>query len=181
MYIKPLTRVKNNPTINWGHNGYTTSHIFEIKTIETESGFSFMMEKVEKSYYKTWHINEDDIADLNAIIYTEYSFGAYENDELIAWAICDYRNWNNTIYIDNFLIAEKYRNKGIGKQLIQAIKNKAKECACRVVELETQNTNVPAIEFYLKQGFKITGINQKLYDGENAEEVAIFMSFDIQP
>lgn len=180
MYIKPLTRVKNNPTINWGHNGYKTNHIFEIKTATIEGGFSITMEKVKKDYLKTWLINDEDIADLNAIIYTDYSFGAYENNELIAWAICDYRNWNNTIYIDNILIAEKYRSKGIGKQLIEAVKNKARECGCRLIELETQNTNVPAIEFYLKQGFKVTGFNQKLYDGENAKEVAIFMSFDIE-
>ena len=50
----------------------------------------------------------------------------------------------------------------------------------RHIELETQNTNVPAIEFYKKQGFEITGMNMTIYDPyENKDEVALFMVYEL--
>ena len=55
------------------------------------------------------------------------SFGAFENDELIGWAICDYRQWNNSLFIENILISEKFRRKNIGKLFIKNISRKARE------------------------------------------------------
>jgi ribosomal protein S18 acetylase RimI-like enzyme len=53
----------------------------------------------------------------------------------------------------------------------------AKRAGCRVVVCETQNTNVPAIDFYRKVGFEIGGIDLSYYSNEDVEngEVAIFM------
>jgi len=178
MHIQPLEFITYNPTLYWGHNGYATQFIFDVSVSANEKGFGFKMEKKQRPYAKTWLTTAEDMADLNSIIEMGFSFGAFEDDKMIGWAICEYREWNNTLYIDNILVAENYRHKGIGKQLIETVKEKAAAHGCRLIELETQNTNVPAIEFYLKQQFKITGINMKLYDGFNAKETAIFMSYD---
>ena len=49
----------------------------------------------------------------------------------------------------------------------------------RVITLETQNTNVPAIDFYLKMGFTFSGTDLFFYSnddiGEN--EVMLRMAF----
>ncbi|WP_294201771.1 N-acetyltransferase [uncultured Chryseobacterium sp.] len=65
----------------------------------------------------------------------------------------------------------------MGKMLIKNVNRRARELQCRIVETETQNTNYPAIQFYRKAGFAITGINTKLYD--NSTETAVFMSFEL--
>jgi ribosomal protein S18 acetylase RimI-like enzyme len=76
------------------------------------------------------------------------------------------------------LVSEKYRQKGIGKLLIEKVIAHAQHKNFRLIELETQNTNVPAIKFYQNQGFKITGLNMKLYN-EEKNEMALYMTYDI--
>ena len=105
------------------------------------------------------------------------SFGVYGN-ELLGFAICEEQEWNNSFYISNIIVSQNERQKGIGKLLIQKIIEQAKNKKIRLISLETQNTNVPAIKFYHKLGFKITGLMSNLYDDENIEK-AIYMSYEI--
>lgn len=175
--IKKLEPLTTNPTLNWGFNGYETDKIFAVSAIEIGSSFEFSLREKNQYYKKIWETNSDDINELHEIILQGNSFGAFENDELIGWAICDFREWNNSLFIENILIDEKYRGQSIGKLFIKNINRKARELQCRLVELETQNTNYPAIKFYQNAGFRFTGINTKLY--KDSTETALFMSFDI--
>lgn len=177
MEIRKLEKLTENPTLSWSFNGYETDRIFAVSTITIGNSFEFNLREKNQYYRKTWEINSDDIDNLNKIIEQENSFGAFENGELIGWAICDFREWNNSLFIKNILVDEKFRGQSIGKLLIKNINRKARDLRCRLVELETQNTNYQAIQFYQKAGFTITGINTKLY--KNSPETALFMSFDI--
>ena len=60
---------------------------------------------------------------------------------------------------------------------MEAMADKAKEAGMRVIVCETQNYNVPAIEFYRKVGFEIEGIDLSYYSNRDMTEgeVAIFM------
>ncbi len=75
------------------------------------------------------------------------------------------------------MVSEAFRGQNIGRLLIKSINREARELQCRIVETETRNTNYPAIQFYRKAGFAITGINTKLYN--NSTETALFMSFEL--
>src|SRR5207302_341896 len=79
------------------------------------------------------------------------------------------------LWIENIQVSEKFRGKSIGSLLINKLIEYAKHKKYRHIELETQNTNVPAIHFYIKQGFGITGFNLTLYNYEDNKEVAIYM------
>lgn len=175
--IKKLEKLTSNPTLNWGLNGYETDKIFSVSTIKMGSSFEFSLREKTQYYKKVWETNDEDIDHLNEIINQGNSFGAFENDELIGWMICDFRAWNNSLFIENILICEKFRRQNIGKLFIKNVNRKARELQCRLVELETQNTNYPAIQFYQKAGFSITGINTKLYT--DSTETALFMSFEV--
>jgi ribosomal protein S18 acetylase RimI-like enzyme len=177
MEIKKLEKLTSNPTPNWGLNGYETDKIFAISTIEIGNSFEFNLREKNQHYIKIWETSDDDIDDLNKIIEQGNSFGAFENGELIGWAICDFRKWNNSLFIENILISEKFRRQNIGKLFIKNINRKARELQCRLVELETQNTNYPAIKFYQNAGFQFTGINTKLYN--NSTETALYMSYEL--
>jgi len=177
MEIKKLEKITFNPTVNWGFNGYETNKIFAVSTIKMENSFEFSLREKNQYYKKAWTTNDEDIDSLNEIIEQGNSFGAFENNELIGWAICDFRAWNSSLFIENILIDEKFRGQNIGRLLIKYVSRKARELQCRMVELEVQNTNYPAIKFYQKAGFAINGINTKLYN--NSTETALFMSFEI--
>lgn len=175
--IIKLEKLTGNPTLFWGHNGYTTDKIFVVSAIDAGNTFEFSLREKKQPYTKTWNVSEDDIQELNTIIIQGHSFGAYYENELIGWIICDFRSWNNSLFIESIMINEVFRGQSIGRLLIKAVNREARELQCRIVELETQNTNYQAIKFYKDAGFSITGINTKLYN--DSGETALFMSFDL--
>lgn len=176
MEIRKLQKLTSNPSLHWGHNGYTTDKIYSVSSIEYGGSFEFTLKEKPLSYTKVW--TTDDIEELNTIIEKGNSFGAFANDELIGWIIGEHRTWNNSFYIENILIDEQYRRQGAGILLIKNTVREARRLACRVIELETQNTNYPAIQFYRRMGFNITGLNTRLY--ENPEEIALYMTLDVE-
>ncbi|MDR6487441.1 ribosomal protein S18 acetylase RimI-like enzyme [Chryseobacterium vietnamense] len=178
MEIKKLQKLTYNPSLDWGDNGYTTDIRYVVSSIEFGGSFEFILKEKSLPYTKVWETTSEDLEELNTIIEQGNSFGAYLDGEIAGWIICEQRTWNNSFYIENILINEKYRRQGIGIMLIKSAIKEARKLNCRVIELETQNTNYPAIQFYRRMGFNITGLNTRLY--ENAEEIAIFMTLDIE-
>ncbi|HBV17678.1 GNAT family N-acetyltransferase [Chryseobacterium carnipullorum] len=177
MEIKKLEKLTENPALKWGLNGYTTDKILSISFVEYSGSFEFVLREKSLSYSKIWETTSDDMDDLNERIQKGHSFGVFEDGELMGWIIGEHRIWNNSFYIENILISEKFRRNGAGAQLIKSTVREARNLNCRIIELETQNTNYPAIQFYRRLGFSITGLNTRMY--ENPEETAVFMTLDL--
>lgn len=178
MEIKKLQKLTSNQSLDWGHNGYTTDVRYVVSSIEFGGSFEFILKEKSLPYHKIWETTSEDLEELNTIIEQGNSFGAFVNEELAGWIICEQRTWNNSFYIENILVNEKYRRQGIGIKLIKSAIKEARKLNSRVIELETQNTNYPAIQFYRRMGFNITGLNTRFY--ENPEEIALFMTLDIE-
>lgn len=178
MEIKKLQKLTSNPSVEWGQNGYSTDIIYSVSSIELSSNFEFTLREKKLSYTKIWETGSDDIDELNMIIEKDSSFGVFAENELQGWIICEHRTWNNSFYIENILVNEKYRRQGLGIMLIKNAIKEARKLNCRVIELETQNTNYPAIQFYRRMGFNITGLNTRLYD--QSDEIALFMTLDVE-
>lgn len=178
MEIKKLQKLTSNQSLDWGHNGYTSDVRYVVSSIEFGGSFEFILKEKSLPYHKIWETTSEDLEELNTIIEQGNSFGAFVNEELAGWIICEQRTWNNSFYIENILVNEKYRRQGIGIKLIKSAIKEARKLNSRVIELETQNTNYPAIQFYRRMGFNITGLNTRLY--ENPEEIALFMTLDIE-
>ncbi|GEN77251.1 GNAT family N-acetyltransferase [Chryseobacterium hagamense] len=177
MEIRKLEKLNGNPTLAWGLNGCRTDKIFVVSAIETGTSFEFSLREKNQPYIKTLKIPAEDMEELNGVIAQGHSFGAFHEEELIGWAICDYRKRNNSLFIKNLLVSEAFRGQATGRLLIKNINREARELQCRIVETETRNTNYPAIRFYRKAGFEITGINTKRY--QDSTETAVFMSFEL--
>ncbi|MCJ8155268.1 GNAT family N-acetyltransferase [Chryseobacterium sp. SSA4.19] len=177
MEIKKLNKLTDNLKVKWGLTGYQTDTIYAVSAIEMGSAFEFSLREKKQSYMKVWSTEPEHIAQLNTIIEQKHSFGAFHEGELIGWAICDFRASNHSLFIETILVNEPFRNQNVGRMLIKAVNREARELNCRIVELETQNTNYPAIRFYLKCGFTFTGINTKRYP--DSAETAVLMSFDL--
>lgn len=90
-------------------------------------------------------------------------------------------SWNNRFRISNILIFEGYRKKHIGTALIEYMVMKAKEQKARMMVLETQSCNIPAIRCYLKNGFKVIGFDTHAYSDTDLEkhEIRIEMGKEI--
>lgn len=162
-----------------GHDGYVTDTVYQIITNDNNGETSFTLKYIElkEPFVKTYPVNTDSILNYNELISEGLSLGAYDNNTLAGVLIACKREWNNSIWIEFIEVAEEYRNKKIGTHLLTKLCNNLKDSGFRIIELETQNTNMPAINFYRKNGFEITGLNLTLYNNpDNKFESAIYMT-----
>jgi ribosomal protein S18 acetylase RimI-like enzyme len=60
--------------------------------------------------------------------------------------------------INELIVAEKYRGKGIGKQMIFAVIERCKQRGCCEVEVSTSMTNTRARKLYTSCGFEQRGL-----------------------
>jgi GNAT superfamily N-acetyltransferase len=60
-----------------------------------------------------------------------------------------YSTWNGKcLYLEDLIVTEKHRGKGIGKALFQKTLDKARELRCRKMNWQVLDWNTPAIKFY---------------------------------
>ena len=100
-------------------------------------------------------------------------FAATLNDNQIGWIELGYEKWNNRTRIWEFLVKKEFRKKGIGSLLMRYAIKIAKERGARMLVLETQSCDVPAIDFYLKQNFNFIGFDCAAYSNEDIEKKEI--------
>ncbi len=100
------------------------------------------------------------------------AFGVKDNStgEIVAYLELSREEWNDRLRITNLLVKEQHRQQGIGTMLINKVKEIAQEEDRRIIILETQTCNVPAIDFYLNHGFVFAGTNLYFYSNIDIEE-----------
>jgi ribosomal-protein-alanine N-acetyltransferase len=95
-----------------------------------------------------------------------------EKNEIIGYAIV-----NKQGYIRSIAVKPKFRRRGIGKLLLDAIENIAQKNKNEKLSLHVRLSNHDAIEFYHNNGFKDIQIFKKVHPGG---EDAIYMEKDLR-
>lgn len=166
-------------------SGYTSTAKYNVHKVETREQTRITMELVvlDQPYVKTWPVLDDDVERYRRVVRQELSLGAYVDGQLVGVAIAERRDWNRTLWVWEFHVAETRQMMGVGRQLMDTLANRASRDGLRVMVCETQSTNVPAIEFYRKVGFEVEGIDLSYYSNDDAPdgEVAIFMKRKLTP
>lgn len=57
-------------------------------------------------------------------------------------------------FVDEFFLKERFRGKGLGAQVLHAIKAEARDLAIQALHLEVARSNEPAKKLYSKLGFE---------------------------
>ena len=151
------------------HYIYRSSEHFvrQISQDKNAFSFSFTREALKTPYY---HDSYDILFSDNWQDISAFGLVNNENDEIIAYLEISREEWNDRLRITNLLVKEEYRGKGFGSVLIEKAKNIAVSEDRRVIVLETQSCNVPAIDFYLRHGFVFAGTNLYFYSNVDIEE-----------
>ena len=82
-----------------------------------------------------------------------FSYVAVLDSEVVAAAVFHfkYSTWKGrSLYLDDIIVTEAHRNRGIGKKLFEEVLKFAKERQCKRVYWQVLNWNTPAIAFYKK-------------------------------
>lgn len=77
-------------------------------------------------------------------------------------------SWANAAEITDLAVDRAARQKGAGRALVEAAAVWARDRGRLALWVEPRADNAPAIEFYLRMGFRLSGFNDHLYS--NADE-----------
>lgn len=88
--------------------------------------------------------------------YTPFNFIANENDKVVG--ILAGHTYYQEVYVENLIVLEQYRNKRIGKSLIEEVESYYKDKGFENINLTTYAFQAP--EFYKKCGFKVEFVRE---------------------
>lgn len=106
-------------------------------------------------------------------------FAVLLNGEQVGWIELGYDKWNNRMRVWEFLVEEKLGRKGIGAVLMKHAVEIAIQEEVRMLVLETQSCNAPAIKFYVKQGFDLIGFDLAAYSNEDVKRREVRLEFGL--
>ncbi|HEY7588506.1 MAG TPA: GNAT family N-acetyltransferase [Thermoplasmata archaeon] len=159
--------------------GYISPARYAVETRETRDRVVFTLTRValEHPFVKEFPIPEDDLRHYPEIVRTGWSLGAYDGETLVGLILAERREWNNSLWVWEIGVADSHRRRGVGRRLVEELSRRAKEAGVRILVCETQTTNVPAIDFYRRTGFRLEGIDLSYYTNRDVEtgEIALFM------
>ena len=128
--------------------------------------------KMEKKYFSqpwTENVLRDELGSTNS-----YFMVAMYETEVIGYVgmycVCQEG------YITNLAVEERYRERGVGKFLLQSCLEFAEKKQFEFVYLEVRASNSTAIKLYVSQGFKRVGMRKNFYK-EPEEDAIIFTKY----
>ncbi len=159
------------------HYTYTSEYHYKAALCEDAKGFSFrfVLEKLPEVLDRDCYDTLFQPYWKRVSAFGVFEENADENAEPIAVLELAREDWNNRLIISQLLVNEGYRGKGIGKMLIDKAKSVAVKEDFRLITLETQSCNIPAIEFYKKCGFTFAGTNLHFYSNDDISENEVML------
>jgi len=103
-------------------------------------------------------------------------FVAQSDDKIIGFSRIHLYRWNNSAVIISVLVDVEHRRRGIGTRLLKVMENFARKSKARVLMFDTSPDNAPALQLYFKNGFRICGYNDKIYQ---TRKIALYLAKEL--
>jgi GNAT superfamily N-acetyltransferase len=97
---------------------------------------------------------------------------------VVGFAYIQVWNWNRVAWLGEMVIDRDYRGRGVGRALLRRMEDRARELGCRVI-MDHPPASHPAINYYLKNGYRVCGYNDRFYS-DSKETTAIFVCKELQ-
>ncbi len=150
---------------------YTSKEYYDVDLQRTDDGFQISIQK--KKFTKPFiHSLED--SEYQDKLYEDWwedaeAFGITEDNKLLAAIEICPESWTNRLIITELFVDEKLRGQGYGKKLLDIAKKITVEKNYRTLILETQSSNINAVDFYLHAGFTLIGFDSCCYTNTDLE------------
>ena len=157
---------------------------FRLELVESGlRGVELTEETVEKPYIKDYDEYEEDRPSRWAERFDLSNWGffsAFDGAKRIGGAAVAWKTPRLFMLEDrtdlaclwDLRVSPAYRGKSVGKQLFDYSLNWARARNCRLFKVETQNINVPACRFYVRQGCRLGAFNLYAYP-ESLKEIQL--------
>jgi ribosomal protein S18 acetylase RimI-like enzyme len=157
---------------------FTCDATYCVTFHDSEEHSSFELERVPLAAPYTHHYTHiDDEWVQTYLARADFSFGAYDGEQLVGVLIAEKRAWNGSMWVLEFHVAAERRGQGIGRMLMEHAAQQAVKAGLRVITCETQNRNANAIQAYRRLGFRVEGIDISYYTNHDypGRDIAVFM------
>ena len=150
---------------------YTSEFYYDISVIRTADGFEIPIQKKRFPSPFT-HLAED--GDFPDKLFEDWwenarAFGIIEDGKLLAaMEVCP-EEWSKRLLITELFVGEKLRGQGWGKRLLSLAKELTVKGGYRALMLETQSSNVNAVDFYMHEGLTLIGFDNCCYTNRDME------------
>ena len=150
---------------------YSSDHYYDICIDKTEDGFSIPIRKKRFTETFTHHPEDGEYPDR---LYEDWwenasAYGIVEDGKLLAAIELCPEEWSNRLLITELFVGEEIRGQGYGGKLIDLAKTITVRDKYRALMLETQSSNVNAVDFYLYEGFTLIGFDSCCYTNRDIE------------
>ena len=156
---------------------FVTDRIYnvEVKDMRVEIAEQQLDAPLHKRYPMV-HV----VAELMSGTFAGTSLAAEEDGSIAGFSVMKYEAWNSRAHLNHLYIASAHQGRGLGRLFIEKAVAIARGHSARCLWLETQNVNYPAIQFYLKMGFRLCGFDDTLYEPADPRgETALYFAMDL--
>lgn len=159
------------------HNRLLEHNLHPITGEKPVFSFELVETAVDPPLYKNYRDSEPSVADVESKLYSvEGGYVALADGAVAGGILLNVEEWRSVVRIEDVIVGHQYRRYGVGSLLLSCASDWARKRGCWAIVLETQNSNYPAIQFYLRNGLEVWSINQHFYPpGPVEHEVALLM------
>jgi GNAT superfamily N-acetyltransferase len=174
--LRPIRWSDDETALGAIDNSFSTDRIYRVE----RDGLAFRLEvvTVDPPIRKS---SGSVVADAERVRQMRHVVVADQGGRLMGVVAADLSEWNRRVQIERLYVASDWRGRGIGRALVDSVVDFARDIGSWCVWLETQNTSYPAIQFYLRYGFRLCGLDERLYDPATQvfEETALYFALDL--
>ena len=150
---------------------YTSSFCYDISVTRTEDGYDI---PIRKRKLEEPFVRRPEDGDFPDRLFADWwedarAFGIAEDGQLLAVIEVCPETWSNRLMVTELFVCEELRGRGYGKELIGIAKDLTVSGGYRALILETQSSNVSAVDFYLHEGFGLIGFDSCCYSNRDVE------------
>src|SRR5438552_193168 len=108
-------------------SGYTSNAKFIVSKTETADHFEVKLDLVQLSqpYVKHYdHLDADAVERYLEIARNGFSIGAFDEGRCVGIALAEAHPWNSSLRLLELHVTASHKDKGVGRQLLEAIRQK---------------------------------------------------------
>ena len=150
---------------------YTSEEYYDLAVCPTAKGCEI---SIEKKRFETPFTHRPEDGDCPDGLYADWwekaeAYGVAEGDALLAVIEVCPEEWSNRMMVTELFVAPELRGQGWGRRLIELARAITVERGFRALMLETQSSNVNAVDFYRHMGFELIGFDTCCYTNRDVE------------
>ena len=173
--VRPARWPDDEAAIGAIEASYTTDRIYRLERGEMD--LRLIPHPIDPPYHKVYPpmLGREGLRGLGHVVVAEL------DGRVVGVLAAALSAWNRRVWIEGLYVADAARRRGVGRALVESAIGYARRVGSPCLWLETQNTNYGAIQFYRRVGFRLCGLDERLYDPttNSGNETALFFAMDL--